>query len=45
MDEDGRAMSEMGVVQARLRLAGEDPEGAAALAPIFPGACPIEDPW
>jgi LuxR family maltose regulon positive regulatory protein len=45
MDEDVRATSEMGVLQASLRLAHDDPEGAAsALAPIFTAAAPIEDP-
>ena len=45
MDEDVRATSVMRVVQATLRLALDDPEGAAAaLAPIFAGASPIENP-
>jgi LuxR family transcriptional regulator, maltose regulon positive regulatory protein len=45
MDEDLRATSEMGIVQATLRLAKDDPEGAAAvLAPIFASASPIENP-
>ena len=44
MDEDVRATSEMRVVQATLRLAQDDPEGAAAaLAPIFAGASPIHN--
>jgi LuxR family maltose regulon positive regulatory protein len=35
----------MRVVQATLRLAENDPEGAdGALAPVFDGATPIEDP-
>ena len=43
MDEDVRATSAMRVVQATLRLAHEDPEGAAAaLSPIFDGASPPE---
>ena len=45
MDEDVRATGEMRVVLATLRLAQDDPEGAAAaLAPIFAGASPIENP-
>jgi LuxR family maltose regulon positive regulatory protein len=45
MDEDVRATGEMRVVQATLRLAQEDPEGAdGALAPVFDGATPIQDP-
>jgi LuxR family maltose regulon positive regulatory protein len=45
MDEDLRATREMGVVQAALRLAHGDPEGAAAaLEPIFTGASPFENP-
>jgi LuxR family transcriptional regulator, maltose regulon positive regulatory protein len=45
MDEDVRATSEMRVVEAMLRLAREDPEGAAeALAPIFAGASAIDNP-
>jgi LuxR family maltose regulon positive regulatory protein len=45
MDEDVRATTEMRVVQAMLRLAQDDPEGAAAaLAPIFDGGSPIDDP-
>jgi LuxR family transcriptional regulator, maltose regulon positive regulatory protein len=45
MDEHTRATSAMRVVQATLRLAHEDPEGAAtALAPIFDGASPIHIP-
>jgi LuxR family transcriptional regulator, maltose regulon positive regulatory protein len=45
MDEDLRATSAMRLVRAALRLAEDDPEGAAAaLAPIFAGASPIEDP-
>jgi LuxR family maltose regulon positive regulatory protein len=43
MDEDVRATGEMRVVLAELRLAKDDPEGAAAaLAPIFAGASPLE---
>jgi LuxR family maltose regulon positive regulatory protein len=43
MDEDVRATSEMRVVEATLRLAEDDPEGAvAALEPIFAAA--IDDP-
>jgi LuxR family maltose regulon positive regulatory protein len=42
MDEDVRARGEMRVVLAELRLAQDDPEGAAAaLAPIFAGASPL----
>jgi LuxR family maltose regulon positive regulatory protein len=45
MDEDVRATSEARVVEATLRLAQEDPEGAAAaLAPIFASASPIDNP-
>jgi LuxR family maltose regulon positive regulatory protein len=45
MEDDVRATGEMLVVLATLRLAQEDPEGAAAaLAPIFAGASPIENP-
>jgi LuxR family transcriptional regulator, maltose regulon positive regulatory protein len=45
MDEDIRATTAMRVVQATLRLAHEDPESAAAaLAPIFTGASPVENP-
>jgi LuxR family maltose regulon positive regulatory protein len=45
MDEDARARGEVRVVQAKLRLARDDPEGAAAaLAPIFAGAAPIDHP-
>ena len=45
MDEDVRAGSAMRVVQAALRLARDDPEGAAAaLAPIFDGASLIDSP-
>jgi LuxR family maltose regulon positive regulatory protein len=45
MDEDVRATTEMRVVQAMLRLAQDDPEGAAAaLAPIFDGGSPIDNP-
>jgi LuxR family maltose regulon positive regulatory protein len=44
-DEDVRATSVMAVVEATLRLAQDDPEGAAtALAPIFDGAAPIDNP-
>ena len=43
MDEDVRATGEMRVVAAALRLARDDPEGAAAaLEPIFAGAAPLE---
>jgi LuxR family maltose regulon positive regulatory protein len=43
MDEDVRATGEMRVVQAKLRLARDDPEGAAAvLAPIFADASLID---
>jgi LuxR family maltose regulon positive regulatory protein len=46
MDEDVRATSEMRGAQATLRLARNDPEGAAAvLAPIFDGASPINPRW
>ena len=42
MDEDVRAMGEMRVVVATLRLAQDDPQGAAAaLAAISAGASPI----
>jgi LuxR family maltose regulon positive regulatory protein len=45
MDEDVRARGEVRVVHAKLRLARDDPEGAAtALAPIFAGASPIDHP-
>jgi LuxR family maltose regulon positive regulatory protein len=45
MDEDVRTTSQMGVVQATLRLAEDDPEGAAAaLAAILDGASPFENP-
>jgi LuxR family transcriptional regulator, maltose regulon positive regulatory protein len=45
MEKDVRTTGEMRVVLATLRLAQEDPEGAAAaLAPIFAGASPIENP-
>ena len=45
MDEDVRATSAVRVVQATLRLARDDPDGAAAaLAPIFAGASPIDNP-
>jgi LuxR family transcriptional regulator, maltose regulon positive regulatory protein len=45
MDEDVRATSVMRLVEAALRLAQRDPEGAAAaLAPIFAGASPIDNP-
>jgi LuxR family maltose regulon positive regulatory protein len=45
MDADVRAQAEMRVVLAELRLAQEDLEGAAAaLAPIFAGASPVENP-
>ena len=44
MDEDVRATGEMRVVQAKLRFARDDPEGAAAaLEPIFAGAASIDD--
>ena len=43
MDEDVRGTSTMRVVEATLRLARDDPQGAAAaLAPIFAGASPID---
>jgi LuxR family maltose regulon positive regulatory protein len=48
MDEDVRAMGEMRVVVATLRLAQDDPQGAAAaLAAIFAGASPVamNPPW
>ena len=45
MDEGVRVTSVMRVVEATLRLARDDPEGAsAALEPIFAGASPIDDP-
>jgi LuxR family maltose regulon positive regulatory protein len=45
VDEDVRAAGEMRIVLALLRLARDDPEGAAAaLAPISAGASPVEDP-
>jgi LuxR family transcriptional regulator, maltose regulon positive regulatory protein len=45
MDEDVRVTSVMRVVEATLRLAREDPEGAAAaLELVFAGASPIDDP-
>jgi LuxR family transcriptional regulator, maltose regulon positive regulatory protein len=45
MDDDLRATGVMRVVQATLRLAHDDPEGAAtALAPVFDGASPNENP-
>jgi LuxR family transcriptional regulator, maltose regulon positive regulatory protein len=45
MDEVVRGVGEMRVVQATLRLARDDPEGAAAaLAPIFADASPTDDP-
>jgi LuxR family transcriptional regulator, maltose regulon positive regulatory protein len=45
MDEDVRTTSAMRVVLAALRLARDDPEGAAAaLAPILGGASPIDNP-
>ncbi|HUA45014.1 MAG TPA: LuxR C-terminal-related transcriptional regulator [Solirubrobacteraceae bacterium] len=45
MDEDVRGNGEMQVVLAALRLARNDPDGAAAaLEPIFDGASPIENP-
>ena len=45
MDDDVRAAGETRVVVAALRLARDDPDGAAtALEPIFAGASPIEDP-
>jgi LuxR family maltose regulon positive regulatory protein len=44
MDVDVRATSAMRLVQATLSLACSDPEGAAAaLAPIFTGASPIDN--
>jgi LuxR family transcriptional regulator, maltose regulon positive regulatory protein len=43
MEADVRATGEMRVVLAELRLAQDDPErAAAALAPIFAGASPLE---
>src|SRR4029079_10502183 len=48
MDEDVRAIGEMRVVVATLRLAQDDPQGAAAaLAAISAGASPIamNPPW
>jgi LuxR family maltose regulon positive regulatory protein len=45
MDDDLRATGEMRVVQAKLRLAQDDPDGAAmVLAPIFNGASPMANP-
>jgi LuxR family transcriptional regulator, maltose regulon positive regulatory protein len=45
MNEDLRATSEMRVVQATLRLARDDPEGAAAaLEPILNGASTVDNP-
>jgi LuxR family transcriptional regulator, maltose regulon positive regulatory protein len=45
IDEDVRCTGEMQVVLATLRLARDDPEGAAAaLAAIFAGASPIDNP-
>ena len=45
MDEAVRATSATRLVEATLRLAQDDPDGATvALAPIFDGASPIEDP-
>ena len=44
MEEDVRTTSPMRVVEATLRFAQDDPEGAAAaLAPIFTGASPIDN--
>jgi Bacterial regulatory proteins, luxR family len=44
-DQDLRATSLIGVGQATVRLARDDPEGAAAaLEPIFAGGSPIDDP-
>jgi len=44
MDVDVRETSAMRLVQATLSLARDDPEGAAAaLAPIFTGASPIDN--
>jgi LuxR family maltose regulon positive regulatory protein len=46
MDENVRATSAMRVVLATLRLARDDPEGAApAPAPIFAGALPNDNPY
>jgi LuxR family maltose regulon positive regulatory protein len=46
MDEDPRATTVVRVVQAALRLAHDDPQGAAAaLTPIFDGASPINPRW
>jgi LuxR family maltose regulon positive regulatory protein len=45
MDPEVRATDRMRAVQATLRLAHDDPEGAAAaLEPIFASASPIENP-
>ena len=45
MDEETRATAEMQVVLARLKLAQDDPQGAAAtLAPILTGPSAIEIP-
>ena len=45
MDGDARAEGEMRLALAELRLARDNPEGAAAaLAPIFDGASPIQAP-
>ena len=46
MDEDVRATGAVRVVEATLRLAHEDPEGALeALAPIFARDAPIDNPY
>jgi LuxR family maltose regulon positive regulatory protein len=46
MDEDVRARGEVRVVHAKLSLARDDPDGAAAeLAAIFDGASPINPRW
>jgi LuxR family maltose regulon positive regulatory protein len=45
MDDDLRGTSEMRIAQATLRLAQDDPEGAAeTLAPMLAGASPTENP-
>jgi len=46
MDEDIHAAGEMRVALATLRLAQDNPDGAAAaLEPIFAGVSPMELPW
>jgi LuxR family maltose regulon positive regulatory protein len=45
MDEESRTAGVMRVVDAKLRLAQDDPEGAAAaLEPIFAGASSLDNP-